>query len=680
MDEKLKKYILSVSLTADTKINDLKILKVIGVGSHGAVYEALDTVSQQIIAIKEFFPVRIAARNQNLEVNPARPEDAKKFQTEKQRFLEKGLKLSRIVHPNIVRLSKVIEENNTVYLLMDKIEGASLFEKLGPDSFIPPEVKKVWIDKLLDAIRSVHNDGNLHLAIEPSNIIINEKLGPVLIDFGYSDTNQNDDNTSGLPYYPIETTNSKSGSIGKHTDIYSAGAIFYHLLSGNPPVPASSRIASKTDPQPRLTSMQSVKSLYSKKLLESIDQSIAVKPENRFENVSLWQESFNQKEEAKAKFQSRVRLFIILGAATLLFGWLLYGKNYYAENKLWTSISANNDPCATREYSENYPDGRFSEEAKTRITLCEEREFAEKQTALSEKLLAVQKIVGKTIQIQPGCFQMGSDLREVGRGNDERLHDSCINNAYELAIHEVTIGQFRAFTKATNYKTDAEKNIGDSGCWALDPENIEESWAYQPWASWQNPYKKYTVDDSHPVSCVSPNDVNQYIAWINSIADTNYRLPTESEWEFAVRGRGTTSTYFWGNVAAQACEYSNVADQTNNLSLTGKAGSGSPWPSSHNCIDNHVYASPVGSYKPSFNGLYDMIGNVWEMTCSQYSGSYGDMESDCATIADDEEPTLTDKGGSWESNPAFSRSATRGQIPFFERGSNIGFRLAKTVE
>lgn len=678
MDEKLQKYILSISLPSDTRVNDIKILGVIGVGNHGIVYEALDTVTQQIVALKEFFPVRLASRDKENKVIAARPSEQQQLQNSKKRFLEKGLKISRIHHPNVIRLSRVIEENDTVYLMMDKVDGVLLSERLGPTSFVPPETKKQWVEQLLDAVERIHLDGTLHLAIEPNNIILSEKHGPVLIDFGDPETHESNANAKTSPYEAIEMVNGNLGRIDKWSDIYSAGAVFYHLISGDPPVPASSRSGSKTDPQPKLTSIQSLKSNYPRTLLNSIDGAIAIKPENRFTNVAEWKEAFSDTEEAKTRMRSRIQYGAAAGIFILVAGWLLFGKDYYAESKLWNEVQADEDPCVARQYIEQFPNGRFAEQAGVSVSLCEERELAEQQRDLELRMKKTSRIVGETVRVQPGCFYMGSELREEGRGTNERLHEACIEAPYELAAREVTVAQFKAFVKETDYKTDAERNVNDTGCWALDPDLSEEPWAYHAWASWQSPFKNFAIDDSHPVVCLSPNDVQQYLNWLNQIADTKFRLPTEAEWEYAARGRGQPRSRPWGNNPSDACRYGNIADQTNIPELTKKLDDSSPWPFSHNCRDEYLYTAPVATYSPDFHGFYDMIGNAWEMTCSMYSGSYAGMELECADV--EEEPTLTDKGGSWESDPNNARSATRGQIPYYARGSNIGFRLARSIE
>ncbi len=132
----------------------------------------------------------------------------------------------------------------------------------------------------------------------------------------------------------------------------------------------------------------------------------------------------------------------------------------------------------------------------------------------------------------------------------------------------------------------------------------------------RNPNKYQSNRDDHPVACVSWNDLQAYIAWLNRETGKRYRLPTKAEWEYAARG-GTSTARFWGEDPDRACRYANIADTT-------KLPKGSQWNRKHDCSDGHAFAAPVGSFQANPYGLYDMLGNLLEWTCSAYKGSYYD--------------------------------------------------------
>ena len=126
--------------------------------------------------------------------------------------------------------------------------------------------------------------------------------------------------------------------------------------------------------------------------------------------------------------------------------------------------------------------------------------------------------------------------------------------AFSMGKYEVTVDQFRRFVEATGYRTEAERNTdGNQGCAIY----TVEGWEYLAGASWRNP--GFSIGDNHPVVCVSWNDAQAYVNWLNSRTGGNFRLPSEAEWEYAVRA-GSTTKYHFGNAESQLCRYGNHAD------------------------------------------------------------------------------------------------------------------------
>ena len=115
---------------------------------------------------------------------------------------------------------------------------------------------------------------------------------------------------------------------------------------------------------------------------------------------------------------------------------------------------------------------------------------------------------------------------------------------------------------------------------------------------------EYEVEDGQPVTCMSWNDAQAYAGWLSRETGEAYRLPSESEWEYAARS-GATTRYHFGNDAARLCEYGNVADRT-------ELPNGGSWNDAAPCDDGAVYPTSVGRYRENDFGLHDMHGNVWE--------------------------------------------------------------------
>lgn len=273
----------------------------------------------------------------------------------------------------------------------------------------------------------------------------------------------------------------------------------------------------------------------------------------------------------------------------------------------------------------------------------------------------------KVINIPAGCFQMGSPETEEERGADENIHRVCVKS-FKLGKNEITVEEFRTFISATRFITDAERNTVEPGCWSYQIES-EKHWNWWPWANWKVPVRGAALQASMPVTCVSLYDVTAYIQWLNAETGQEYRLPTEAEWEYAARA-GTITARFWGNNPDIACSYANVADKA----LLGST----QWPQTHNCEDGYFFASKAGVLRANKFGLHDMLGNVWEWTCSKYEEKYNGAEQVCTDIKPGSDALISIRGGGWNADPPRVRAAYRNWGLAWSRQANQGFRLVRT--
>ena len=128
-----------------------------------------------------------------------------------------------------------------------------------------------------------------------------------------------------------------------------------------------------------------------------------------------------------------------------------------------------------------------------------------------------------------------------------------------MGMHEVTVGQWRTFVEATGYRTEAETG-GGAYMWDGSHVKLDKD------AYWDAPGFEQT--ESHPVTCISWNDTQEYIKWISGKVKGTFRLPTEAEWEYSCRA-GTDTARFWGDDPDKACIYANVGDQASKRSGLG---------------------------------------------------------------------------------------------------------------
>ncbi|MEW6267217.1 MAG: formylglycine-generating enzyme family protein [Thermodesulfobacteriota bacterium] len=275
----------------------------------------------------------------------------------------------------------------------------------------------------------------------------------------------------------------------------------------------------------------------------------------------------------------------------------------------------------------------------------------------------------KFVLIPPGTFTMGSrdSAEEIVRRyggeaewymDEHPVHQVTISRPFYMQTTEVTVGQWREFIRATGYKTEAETGDG-SFVWT------GSEWEKQSGRYWVNP--GFSQGDDHPVTCVSWNDVQAFVRWLNDKEKTSvYRLPTESEWEYAARA-GSGSTWIWGESPNEACRYANVVDKASQRAYN--------WSPIHECDDGYVNTAPVGRFQANAFGLHDITGNVWEW-CQDWYGDYSSgLVTDPRGAPSGEKRVL--RGGSWDNDPRGTRVANRTwDSPDF-RCTLIGFRVAR---
>ena len=117
------------------------------------------------------------------------------------------------------------------------------------------------------------------------------------------------------------------------------------------------------------------------------------------------------------------------------------------------------------------------------------------------------------------------------------------------------------------------------------------------------------------------DDAQAYAAWLSREAGEKYRLPSESEWEYAARA-GTATARYWGEGESGQCRHANGGDAS-----VKERYSDWKWTVA-SCRDGHVHTAPVGSFAANGWGLHDMLGNVWEWTEDCWNGSYAGAPSD----------------------------------------------------
>jgi formylglycine-generating enzyme required for sulfatase activity len=252
--------------------------------------------------------------------------------------------------------------------------------------------------------------------------------------------------------------------------------------------------------------------------------------------------------------------------------------------------------------------------------------------------------VGQTMVIIPGPveFQMGSPKSEAGRADDEALHAKRINRTFAIAAKTVTVAEYREF----NEGYILEQSAPEPDCPVVSTSWFQAA-AYCNWLSDREGFDRcYEEDGNGNVTALKKG----YLGL------NGYRLPTESEWEYACRAGAATHRYY-GDAVELLAKYGWYVDVSSNRS----------W--------------PVGSLKPNDYGLFDTHGNVWNW-CQERPLEYpsGDAVTvdteDILTI--DREGGRVLRGGSFNNRPSDVRSADRNDIVPTSRSYNVGVRPART--
>ena len=244
--------------------------------------------------------------------------------------------------------------------------------------------------------------------------------------------------------------------------------------------------------------------------------------------------------------------------------------------------------------------------------------------ATAEKTLNESLTGMELVHIKGECFQLGSPAEETGRKEDEKQRRVCVGDFY-LGKTEVTQAQWEAVMGS-------------------NPAAFEGK--------------------DHPVENVSWFDAQTFIDKLNHHAGRDiYRLPSEAEWEYAARG-GTTSAFYTGRcIDAEQANYD-------------------PGYYYGDCVQgrrSRQQALPVASFAPNPFGLFDMAGNVWEWTCSKYEKKYGGNETRCVNKweAGQDGVRMVRRGGSWSSEAARVRSASRNKLGPGFKSKSLGFRVLR---
>jgi serine/threonine protein kinase len=278
-------------LSPDTQIGEYRIVRHLSEGGFGAVYLALDKFGQQV-AIKEYLPAALATRQPGELAPQVMPDKLSLYRLGLKSFFEEGRSLAQISHPAVVSVLNFFRQNETVYLVMNYLQGATLqdFIMTGRQlktgiAFSESTICSVF-EEVLEGLQIVHHHNMLHLDIKPANLFITDDDKAVLIDFGAAREVLNKETPSMQPMYTpgfaAPEMYKRDAHQGPWTDIYAIGACLYSMMLGYPPHEAAKR--REKDPLAEMLSRKGT--AYSGKLIEIVEWCMTLDPGGRPQSVA----------------------------------------------------------------------------------------------------------------------------------------------------------------------------------------------------------------------------------------------------------------------------------------------------------------------------------------------------------------------------------------------------------
>jgi hypothetical protein len=270
------------------------IVRYLNSGGFGITYLAKDSLDRNVV-IKECFPSSFCRRSKTVVAARSRAHTAE-LRSVVQLFVREARNLAKIVHPNIVAVHQVFEDNFTAYMAIDFIDGLDLQEVIEGKGPQPTAQEIVVItEKLLAAVGFIHDHDMLHRDISPDNVLIDKNREPILIDFGAArdEASQKNRAMSALRvvkdgYSPQEFYIAGSEQ-GPWSDLYALGATLYHLISGNAPTNGQARLAALAEgrPDPYLA-LDGRFPGYPTGFLKAIDKAMNTLPGQRVQSAREW--------------------------------------------------------------------------------------------------------------------------------------------------------------------------------------------------------------------------------------------------------------------------------------------------------------------------------------------------------------------------------------------------------
>jgi phosphate transport system substrate-binding protein len=604
---------------AGKRLSHFRLMRLIGSGTMGVVFQAEDVNLRRIAALKVLRrQVKGADRAQLVE-----------------RFLLEARTAAGIDHPSIAHVYEIDEHAGWWYIAMEYLEGGSLKQIVQTGGPIPPERAIFMFVDAARGLEAAHEAGVIHRDMKPSNLLLTRRGRCKLVDFGLVKlesadnpfANDDDRLVLGTPNYVAPEVALGRGAVFA-SDVYGFGATAYTVLAGQPPFQAESvRELLRQHVKAAIPDVRDKVPECSPHLADLLKQTMAKDPADR-----------PTAGELAAALQ--VDAAGVLNADSSL-SLSPDGSGYDASPGLASGSRTGGVPAVLDASTVPIRRARFRWWIWGLVALLFIVAGGVSWWNLTQPTMFVPPApepisrAGTTLvnslrmrlsYLPPGRFTMGSPPTEPGRNNDERRVDVKLSRGVYMGATEVTQEQWAAVMGA-DY---------------VPPEGLHPS---------ETGGRRF-IGDTLP-AYVSWFEAAEFCRRLSEQDRKYYRLPTEAEWEYACRA-GTTTAF-------------NTGDELplSKANIDAEAAPDGTAPVRH--------PMPVASFSPNAWGLYDMHGNVMEW-CLDWKAEYR-----LGPLTDPIGPTTGTarvlRGGSWDHPARVARCANRWSNPPQVRTDYIGFRV-----
>jgi formylglycine-generating enzyme required for sulfatase activity len=272
------------------------------------------------------------------------------------------------------------------------------------------------------------------------------------------------------------------------------------------------------------------------------------------------------------------------------------------------------------------------------------------------------------VVVPHGAFRMGAVEGDREAADAERpAHYIRFDRGFAMSRTEVTVADFRRFIQGTGYRSRAVRR-GHSTVYDERSGNLVR----RSNVDWSSDYVGRPADGNAPVLHVSAKDAQAYVEWLSQQSGQRYRLPSEAEFEYALRA-GSDGAFPWTSKVPPA--------SAGNVTGAGdRSPGGRTWRNAFEGYrDGWWGPAPVGSFAPNAFGLHDLAGNVGEWVADCWHESYRRAPSDGEAWVNPGCRTRVMRGGSWASAPAQVRASWRLGADADTTNARMGFRVVRDL-